>query len=691
MNTDPSLCPVCNEPIPSEAPDGICPKCVLRNVVEGNISPPSVEPTTPEIQAVFTDYEILDLIGVGGIGRVYRARDPKVDRIVALKILSPDHGDDPEWIERFTREAKALARLNHPHIVQVHAFGTEPLPHLVMEFVDGVNLRQAMEEGGLSAREALVIVPKLCEALHYAHEHGVLHRDIKPENILVDTEGRVKLVDFGLAKLHDETALAFTLTQSGTKLGTVAYMAPEQIEKPSDVDHRADIYSLGVVFYEMLTGELPLGRFPSPSEANGTDPRLDSVVLRTLEKKREKRYPDAGTMGSEILNANEAEAPSPLPQAIPQTTRWKALAFLFAIVIVGLLAYATMRRPASADSTISPDSEEAAQLAKERKEKEFAQARNEEASELARGWIAEGSRIDDPEAKETAFREILQAIQDYDRVRTLAAIRALGYLAKVQTDRTVFREPLRKLVENEELDWEIRGHSITALFMTNYERSDIDNVLGMVESIPEKNLHYISSALRTVSSQDFTGEYAGPMLRLLERGLEYEKKRTPSVTSMENRYLLGVLWGARVSPEIEALVIEWSLLDANEHGQISTNSRAYYAFYSALSVFANKSTPTVERLLDLAGNPDMTNIAGRCFWGLKYSVPDKDDKRLVARSVIHILGQRTDEYMWRRGLEVLTLYSTAENIEALAALAALDGMRPEWKEELNSIIESLSQ
>ena len=178
-----------------------------------------------------------------------------------------------------------------------------------MEYVDGVNLRQAMEAGGLSAREALVIVPKLCDALHYAHEHGVLHRDIKPENILIDSEGRVKIVDFGLAKLRDEGVLHFTLTQSGAKLGTLAYMAPEQVENPSDVDHRADLYSLGVVFYEMLTGELPLGRFPSPSEANGTDPRLDAVVLRTLEKKREKRFPDAGAMRTEI----ESAATGPVP------------------------------------------------------------------------------------------------------------------------------------------------------------------------------------------------------------------------------------------------------------------------------------------------------------------------------------------------------------------------------------------
>lgn len=308
MNDSPTpACPSCGETLPPQAPRGLCPRCLLRGVVAE--APAPVEESLEEVQARFPDFEILELLGVGGMGRVYKVRDPLVDRIVALKILSPDRAVDPEWIERFTREARALARLNHPHIVQVHRFGTNPQPHLVMEFVDGVNLRQAMQTGGLSAREALVIVPKLCDALHYAHEHGVLHRDIKPENILIDTEGRVKIVDFGLAKLRDDGVVHFTLTQSGAKLGTLAYMAPEQVENPSEVDHRADIYSLGVVFYEILTGELPLGRFPSPSEANGTDPRLDAVVLKTLEKKREKRFADAGSMRTEL----ESAASGPLP------------------------------------------------------------------------------------------------------------------------------------------------------------------------------------------------------------------------------------------------------------------------------------------------------------------------------------------------------------------------------------------
>lgn len=301
-------CPVCAKPLSDDAPQGICPSCLLQQAMQhSDATPQPLEIELQQLAAAFPQLVIEEMIGQGGMGRVYRAQQPHLNRTVALKVLSAERADDPEWLERFNREARALARLSHPNIVQIYDFGENPLPYLLMEHVDGVNLRQAMQQGGLTAREALVIVPKLCDALHYAHEHGVLHRDIKPENILIDTEGRVKLVDFGLAKLRDEGVLPFTLTQSGAKLGTLAYMAPEQVEKPSEVDHRADIYSLGVVLYEMLTGELPLGRFPTPSEASGVDARLDGVVMRTLEKRRERRPNSAHELRTDLENASASK------------------------------------------------------------------------------------------------------------------------------------------------------------------------------------------------------------------------------------------------------------------------------------------------------------------------------------------------------------------------------------------------
>jgi serine/threonine protein kinase len=273
-----------------------------------------VPPTPAELAPHFPDLEILELVGRGGMGVVYKARQKRLDRLVALKILSPKIGQDPAFAERFAREARAMAMLSHPHIVAVYDFGqSDGLFYFFMEFVDGVNLRRLLDTGKLAPEEALAIVPQICDALQYAHDHGVVHRDIKPENVLLDKEGRVKIADFGIAKLvgkeavggvkrtdpaesaADEGAGAFhapyePLTGMGQIMGTPQYMAPEQIEHPLEVDHRADIYSLGVVFYQMLTGELPIGRFAPPSRKVQIDVRLDEVVLRALEKEPERRY-----------------------------------------------------------------------------------------------------------------------------------------------------------------------------------------------------------------------------------------------------------------------------------------------------------------------------------------------------------------------------------------------------------------
>jgi serine/threonine protein kinase len=224
-----------------------------------------------------------------------------LNRLVALKILARDKEQNGQFTERFTREAQALARLSHPNIVAVHDFG-EAGGHcfLVMEFVDGLNLRQIERAGKLQPREALQIIPQICAALQFAHDEGIVHRDIKPENILVDKQGRVKIADFGIAKMLGAAAGQQVLTGARDVVGTPHYMAPEQIEKPATVDHRADIYSLGVVFYEMLTGELPLGKFAPPSKKVEIDVRLDEVVLHALEKEPERRYQQASQVKTAV-------------------------------------------------------------------------------------------------------------------------------------------------------------------------------------------------------------------------------------------------------------------------------------------------------------------------------------------------------------------------------------------------------
>jgi tRNA A-37 threonylcarbamoyl transferase component Bud32 len=260
-----------------------------------------VPPSPRELAARFPQLEILELIGQGGMGAVYKARQPGLDRLVAVKILPPQIGRDPAFAERFTREARALAKLSHPHIVAIYDFGPAgELYYFLMEYVDGVNLRQLLREHKLHPQEALKIVPQICEALQFAHDEGIVHRDIKPENILLDKKGRVKIADFGLAKLLGRTGPDTFLTGSQQVMGTLHYMAPEQMGRPLEVDHRADIYSLGVVFYEMLTGELPVGRFEPPSRRVQVDVRLDEIVLRALENKPEQRYQHISDIKTQI-------------------------------------------------------------------------------------------------------------------------------------------------------------------------------------------------------------------------------------------------------------------------------------------------------------------------------------------------------------------------------------------------------
>src|SRR5215471_8143758 len=316
-------CPKCGAPIPAEAPQGLCPKCLLAQAsapteTGGPDETQSTPPSREDLSKAFPQLEVVELIGHGGMGFVFKARQPKLERFVALKILPQSLGSDPAFAERFAREGRVLARLNHPNIVTVHDFGqANGFFYLLMEFVDGVNLRQAMRAGRFTPEQALAVVPRICEALQFAHNEGILHRDIKPENILLDAKGRVKIADFGIAKLIGEPHADAKLTASGGTLGTPHYMAPEQIEKPSAVDHRADIYSLGVVFYEMLTGELPLGKFQPPSKKVEVDVRLDDVVLHALEKEPERRYQQV----SEVKTAVDTIATVPPREAYRSSRR----------------------------------------------------------------------------------------------------------------------------------------------------------------------------------------------------------------------------------------------------------------------------------------------------------------------------------------------------------------------------------
>ncbi len=300
------VCTSCRTELPADSPPGLCPRCLDAQTQVGlaalprEAGRPFIPPHPEALRNLFPQLEILNLLGAGGMGVVYRARQRGLDRMVALKVLSPGLSADPAFAERFAREARTLARLNHPNIVDVYDLGkTGPLYYFLMEFVDGLNLRQFLQSHRPTLGETLAIGPQICEALEYAHEEGVVHRDVKPENILLHPTGRVKIPDFGISKLLGATQAA-PLTQPSHVLGTMHYMAPEQFENPLTVDHRADLYSLGVVFYEMLTGELPLGRFAAPSKKAAMDLRLDEVVLKALEKDPELRCQEASELRVQV-------------------------------------------------------------------------------------------------------------------------------------------------------------------------------------------------------------------------------------------------------------------------------------------------------------------------------------------------------------------------------------------------------
>jgi serine/threonine protein kinase len=310
-------CPECGKPLP--AGSDVCPACLMAQAIasrtlDGESGPREVPPppAPEEIAEKFPQFEILECLGRGGMGVVYKARQKSLNRLVAIKILAPEREREARFAGRFAKEAEMLAKLSHPHIVTIHDFGeTGGLYYLVMEFINGVNLRDLLREGKMAPEQALAIVPPICDALQFAHDHGIVHRDIKPENILLDREGRVKIADFGIATLAGDAA---------ERAGTPHYMAPEQSGGAKAIDHRADVYALGVVLYEMLTGERPTAFPVAPSQRVQIDVRLDEVVLRALAHQPERRFQSAGDFNT-VLGEVTREVTTAPPPAEPAMER----------------------------------------------------------------------------------------------------------------------------------------------------------------------------------------------------------------------------------------------------------------------------------------------------------------------------------------------------------------------------------
>ncbi|MFY0567781.1 serine/threonine-protein kinase [Archangium lansingense] len=288
--------PVRTAPVSPLAPEVSAPTLVRHSLpVAGTaleLRPPEGEGTFVGGSVELPGYELVRVLGRGGMGEVWLARQKSLHRMVAVKVLPPRLAKDPEFVTRFDKEATALAALNHPNIVQIIDRGVAgDHYYFVMEYVEGRSLRDVMRE--LSPPEALRVALQVARAIESAHDKDIIHRDLKPENILLDARGHVKVADFGLAGIRRPDS-RLQLTATAVAMGTLNYMAPEQRRDAKNVDGRADLFSFGVVLYEMLTGELPVGRFKLPSErVQGLDKRVDEVVARLLENEPEARYQKA--------------------------------------------------------------------------------------------------------------------------------------------------------------------------------------------------------------------------------------------------------------------------------------------------------------------------------------------------------------------------------------------------------------
>jgi serine/threonine protein kinase len=263
--------------------------------VVSRLPPPSAEELS--VMMPFGRYSVQAQVGIGGMGTVYRGTQLSLGRPVAIKVLRVSDGYDFAFEDRFRREARAMAALNHPNIVAIYDYGhlgTEFL-FFVMEFVDGTDLGEIMHQRRMTPELALQLLPQICAGLEYAHLKGIVHRDIKPANIMLTRQGEVKITDFGLAK--DVMRSASMATETHMVMGTPEYAAPEQFNAHREVDHRADIYALGVLMYQMLTGALPRGSWQPPSVLRpGLDARLDGIIVRALMTDRQYRFQSVGDM-----------------------------------------------------------------------------------------------------------------------------------------------------------------------------------------------------------------------------------------------------------------------------------------------------------------------------------------------------------------------------------------------------------
>src|ERR1700758_4490701 len=297
--------------------------------------------TTP--QHLSDRYEVGEILGFGGMSEVHLARDLRLHRDVAVKVLRADLARDPSFYLRFRREAQNAAALNHPAIVAVYDTGEAetaagPLPYIVMEYVDGVTLRDIVHnDGPIPPRKALEIIADACQALNFSHQKGIIHRAVKPANIMISRAGAVKVMDFGIAQAIADSGNS--VTQTAAVIGTAQYLSPEQARGDS-VDARSDVYSLGCVLYEIICGEPPFAGdspvavayqhvretpVPPSRRHEGISPELDAVVLKALAKNPENRYQTAAEMRADLVRVHNGEPPE-APKVLTDAERSSLMA-----------------------------------------------------------------------------------------------------------------------------------------------------------------------------------------------------------------------------------------------------------------------------------------------------------------------------------------------------------------------------
>jgi non-specific serine/threonine protein kinase/serine/threonine-protein kinase len=361
---DASQCEMCGGPLGREEELGLsCPRCLLALAIPAeNVGRYDAGSMLP-LGTTMGRYRIVRLIGDGGMGAVYEAEQESPRRTVALKVIKPEF-TSLELLRRFEQEAQALGRLQHPGIAQIYEAGAAdtghgPQPYFAMEFIHGQSLREYADRHNLSARDRLGLLARVCDAVHHAHQRGLIHRDLKPDNILVDETGQPKVLDFGVARVTDGDMQATLYTGIGHLVGTLEYMSPEQVlGDPLALDTRSDVYALGVILYELLADRMPYTIGKSVLEAartiRETDPArlssfnrsyrgdIETIVAKALEKDKTRRYSSAAELAADIrryLNDEPIVARPPSASYQLQKFARRNKALVTGAIVVLLVAY----------------------------------------------------------------------------------------------------------------------------------------------------------------------------------------------------------------------------------------------------------------------------------------------------------------------------------------------------------------